>query len=149
MSGMSRHPKERRKARRVPTEFDVVLVGLDGEEVKARVQNLSAGGFYAVTPRYYAPLTSFSMTMVLPPFALPAEDEAEAAEGGEDDLIARTIQARCIVVRCDPKTKEAGDSDEEFALGVAFLHVTPKDHRRIEAYVLWRFERALLESAGA
>jgi hypothetical protein len=147
MSGMPRHPKERRKARRVPTEFDVVLVGLGGEEVKARVQNLSAGGFYAVTPRYFAPLTIFSMTMVLPPFALPAEDEAEAAEADVDDVTARTIQAGCIVVRCDPKTKEGGD--EEFALGVAFLHLTPADHRRIEAYVLWRFERALLESAGA
>lgn len=151
MSGMPRHPKERRKARRVPTEFDVQLAGLGNEEVEARVQNLSAGGFYAVTPRYFAPLTIFSMTMILPPFGLPAEEGAEGgdADPAAEDVASRTIQAGGIVVRCDPKAKAPEDPAELYALGVAFLHLTPEDHRRIEAYVQWRFERTLLESAGA
>ncbi len=149
MSGMPRHPKERRKARRVPIDLDVQLVGLGTEGVEARALNLSAGGFYAVTPRYFAPLTKLEMTLILPPFALPDEDEPEGGEtgAGEEDLAPRTVRAEGIVVRCDPKAKVPGDSAELYALGVAFLHLTPEDHRRIEAYVQWRFERTLLESA--
>jgi c-di-GMP-binding flagellar brake protein YcgR len=150
MSGMHRHPKERRKARRVPIELDVQLVGLGTTEVEARALNLSAGGFYAVTPRYFAPLTKLEMTLVLPPFALPDEEPEGQETGGEgaEDLSPRTIRAEGIVVRCDPKTKGPGEETDLYALGVAFLHLTPADHRRIEAYVQWRFERTLLESAG-
>ena len=58
MSGMHRHPKERRKARRVPIELDVQLVGLGTTEGEARALSLSAGGGDAVGPRCFARLGS-------------------------------------------------------------------------------------------
>jgi hypothetical protein len=152
-----RHPKERRKARRVATEFDVQLVGLGTPEIEAQVVNLSGGGFLAVTPRYFAPLTMMAMSLVLPPFTLleegaeVSEGEIETEEGAPETSphggANGEIHAEGIVVRCDPA--EDGREPQRYSLAVAFLHLKPADHRRIEGYVQWRFQRSLLESAGA
>ena len=146
MSGTGKSPKERRKARRVSTDFGVQLVGLGTPEIEAQVVNLSGGGFMALTPRYFSPITKFAMTLVLPPFSLP-EDELPVESGKEAGAPGEPerIQAEGMVVRCE----SAGGTPERFSVAVAFLHLTPADHRRIEGYVQWRFERSLLESADA
>jgi hypothetical protein len=154
MSETGRHPKERRKARRVPTDLDVQLVGLGTPEIEAQAMNLSGGGFLAVTARYFAPLTKLEMTLVLPPFSLPDEDLMVGPEGTEAPprgagvkrgQEAQQITAEGIVVRCEPLAPSS--SPERYSLAVAFLHLAPADHRRIEGYVQWRFERSLIESA--
>jgi hypothetical protein len=148
---MSQHPKERRKSRRVATKLDVQLVGLGTPEVEAEALNLSAGGIYAITPRYFTPLTKVELTLVMPPFAAATGakpkggwPKASAAEGV-------SIQAEGIVVRCDPVPAVKGapaPAPERYEVGIAFLHLSPEDHNRLEAYVNWRMERSLIESAG-
>jgi hypothetical protein len=152
---MSQHPKERRKSRRVPTKLDLQLVGLGTPEVEAEALNLSAGGIYAITPRYFTPLTKVELTLVMPPFATGG---AGVKSGGVKGGLAKppaaegtAIRAEGIVVRCDPveRAKAAPDSPaERYEVGIAFLHLSPDDHNRIEAYVNWRMERSLIESAG-
>jgi hypothetical protein len=152
MSGTGRNPKERRKARRVATDLGVQLVGLGTPEIEAQALNLSGGGFLALTPRYFSPLTKLEMTLVLPPFSLP-EDELPIASREDDGAAApapvagepERIRAEGMVVRCDP----TGGTPERYSVAVAFLHLSLADHRRIEGYVQWRFERSLLESADA
>jgi hypothetical protein len=152
MSETGRHPKERRKARRVATELDVQLVGIGTPEIEVQVLNLSGGGFLALTPRYFAPITKFAISFVLPPFSLPEEElaplraaQAKAGSGGDGEEARDVIHAEGIVVRCEPVAD--GSTPELFSLAVAFLHLSPADHRRIEGYVQWRFERSLIESA--
>jgi len=153
MSGTGRNPKERRKARRVATDLGVQLVGLGTPEIEAQALNLSGGGFLALTPRYFSPLTKLEMTLVLPPFSLP-EDELPIASREDDGVEAaeppaagepERIRAEGMVVRCEP----TGGTPERYSVAVAFLHLSLADHRRIEGYVQWRFERSLLESADA
>jgi hypothetical protein len=153
MSGTGRNPKERRKARRVATDLGVQLVGLGTPEIEAQALNLSGGGFLALTPRYFSPLTKLEMTLVLPPFSLP-EDELPIANREDDGVEAaeppaagepERIRAEGMVVRCEP----TGGTPERYSVAVAFLHLSLADHRRIEGYVQWRFERSLLESADA
>jgi hypothetical protein len=147
---MSQHPKERRKSRRVATKLDLQLVGLGTPEVEAEALNLSAGGIYAITARYFTPLTKVELTLVMPPFAAATGGKPKggwpksAAEGA-------SIQAEGIVVRCDPVATAKGghaSGQERYEVGIAFLHLRPEDHNRIEAYVNWRMERSLIESAG-
>ena len=155
---MSQHPKERRKSRRVATKLDVQLVGLGTPEVEAEALNLSAGGIYATTPRYFTPLTKVELTLVLPAFAAaagatPAATGARPKGGWAQPPAApgTAIQAEGIVVRCDPVAPAKGapaTPPERYEVGIAFLHLSPADHNRIEAYVNWRMERSLIESAG-
>lgn len=154
MSGTGRNPKERRKARRVATDLGVQLVGLGTPEIEAQALNLSGGGFLALTPRYFSPLTKLEMTLVLPPFSLPEDELPIASRDDEDDAAEAVepaagepelIRAEGMVVRCEP----AGGTPERYSVAVAFLHLSLADHRRIEGYVQWRFERSLLESADA
>lgn len=147
---MSQHPKERRKSRRVATKLDVQLVGLGTPEVEAEALNLSAGGIYAITPRYFTPLTKVGLTLVMPPFAAAT---AAKPKGGwpKPAAAGASIQAEGIVVRCDPVVLAKGSqapAAERYEVGIAFLHLSPEDHSRIEAYVNWRMERSLIESAG-
>ena len=147
---MSQHPKERRKSRRVATKLDLQLVGLGTPEVEAEALNLSAGGIYAITPRYFTPLTKVELTIVMPPFA--AGTGAKPKGGWPKPAAAGTaIQAEGIVVRCDPVVPAKGSpppAAERYEVGIAFLHLSPEDHNRLEAYVNWRMERSLIESAG-
>ncbi len=153
---MSQHPKERRKSRRVATKLDVQLVGLGTPEVEAEAMNLSAGGIYAITPRYFTPLTKVELTLVLPAFAAAAGAKPTGAKpkGGAAKAPAAEgtpIEAEGIVVRCDPVAPAAGGgakAPERYEVGIAFLHLSPADHNRLEAYVNWRMERSLIESAG-
>ena len=159
MSGTGRHPKERRKARRVSTDLGVQLLGLGTPEIEAQAVNLSGGGILALTPRYFAPLTMLEMTLVLPPFSLPEDELARGedrfADGDPDPAAGpdvptgppgqEQIRAEGIVVRCEP----TGGTPERYSLAIAFLHLSLENHRRIEGYVQWRFERSLLESADA
>lgn len=156
MSGTAgRHPKERRKARRVSTDLGVQLIGLGTPETEAQAVNLSGGGILALTSRYFAPLTMLEMTLVLPPFSLPEQELARGEDGLEDSTDGgavpagppgqELIRAEGIVVRCEP----TGGTPERYSLAIAFLHLSLANHRRIEGYVQWRFERSLLESADA
>jgi hypothetical protein len=54
-----------------------------------------------------------------------------------------SIRAEGIVVRCDPHPK----MPERYSLAIAFLHLAPAERNQIEAYVNWRLERSLIESA--
>jgi hypothetical protein len=148
---MSQHPKERRKSRRVATKLVVQLVGLGTPEVEAEALNLSAGGIYAITPRYFTPLTKVELTLVLPPFAAAAGGKAKAGWAKPPAGEEAAIQAEGIVVRCDPVAPAKGapaTPPERYEVGIAFLHLSPGDHNRIETYVNWRMERSLIESAG-
>lgn len=146
-----REPKERRKSRRVGTALEVTLGGLGFGigPVEARAQNLSAGGVYASTPRYFAPLSKVELMLVLPPFGLEGEGEPPGPGPGQARNVpaaaGAAIRAEGIVVRCDP----ADESEERFTLGIAFLNLPPADRDRIEGYVNWRIERSLIESAGS
>ncbi len=149
------HPKERRKSRRVATKLDLQVVGLGTPEVEAEALNLSAGGIYAITPRYFTPLTKVELTLVVPPFALNEEKGARKGGAAREDVAhggakGSEIRAEGIVVRCDPIAgggKQGAAAAERYAVGIAFLHLSPADHNRIEAYVHWRLERSLIESA--
>jgi len=148
---MSQHPKERRKSRRVATKLDVQLVGLGTPEVEAEALNLSAGGIYATTPRYFTPLTKVELTLVLPAFAAAAGAKPKGGSAKPPAAEGATIQAEGIVVRCDPVAPAKGapaTPPERYEVGIAFLHLSPADHNRIEAYVNWRMERSLIESTG-
>jgi hypothetical protein len=148
---MSQHPKERRKSRRVATKLDVQLVGLGTPEVEAEAMNLSAGGIYAITPRYFTPLTKVELTLVLPPFAASAATAPRGGAASNGPAGSAPIAAEGIVVRCDPVPAAPGakpSPPERYEVGIAFLHLSPADHNRIEAYVNWRMERSLIESAG-
>jgi hypothetical protein len=157
---MSQQPKERRKSRRVPTTFDLKLVGLGTPGMEAQALNLSAGGVYCLTPRYITPLTKVELTLILPPFQpaagtgegdRPEESQPAGATSGSES--ETKITAEGIVVRCDPheepeaRGNEGQATPELYSLGIAFLHVAPEDYARIEAYVHWRLERSLIESA--
>ena len=68
----------------------------------------------------------------------------------------KAIKAEGIVVRCESAGEQdaaapsdGGKEAELYSLGIAFLHLAPEDHRRVEAYVNWRLERSLIESAGS
>ncbi len=143
---MSPQPKERRKSRRVATKLDVQLVGLGTPEVEAEALNLSAGGIYAITPRYFTPLTKVEMNLVIPPFG--TGQGVKPSTPPEPGAAETTIRAEGIVVRCDPIAGGKGQGPERYSVGIAFLHLSPADHQRIESYVTWRMERSLIESAG-
>jgi c-di-GMP-binding flagellar brake protein YcgR len=136
--------KERRQSRRVATALDVVLAGLgpDATPVEARALNLSAGGVYVETPGYVTPLTKVELTLVLPPFGQDAA--GGGAESAPKERATASIRAEGFVVRCEPDGREP----ERYLVGIAFLHLSPADRSRIEAYVNWRLERSLIESAG-
>lgn len=92
------------------------------------------------------------MSLVLPPFSLPEEElgsipkrAPQAKPDAESEVTPEIIQAEGIVVRCEPLGEDS--TPERYSLAVAFLHLSPADHRRIEGYVQWRFERSLIESA--
>lgn len=156
---MNHEPKERRKSRRVATDLDVKLVGLGAAGTEAQALNVSAGGVYCLTPRYLTPLTKVEMTLVLPAFESRAgagSEGEEGAAGGEPGHSKSEpkapIVAEGIVVRCDPyedgdQAPRMADGIELYSLGIAFLHLTAEDQARIEAYVSWRLERSLIESA--
>ena len=124
--------KERRQSRRVSTDLELTVAGLDEATVPARTLNLSAGGAYLVTQDQLAPLSKLELGIELP--ALPVEEK-----GGKSWV----LQVDAVVVHSEP-TEEAGGG---FRVGVAFMNMSPEDRTRLEDYIDWRITRSLLESA--
>ncbi len=162
------HPKERRKSRRVVTTLEGTLAGPGAEPIEVTTLNLSAGGVYATTPRYFSPYTKIQLAVEMPPLGegeADGEPEARAESGeasgpsrgkkgregearariGGGDEAGTLIQVEGIVVRCEPLRETPGT----FSVAIAFLHLPPAVRNRIEAYVTWRLERSLIESAGS
>jgi hypothetical protein len=201
---MSDQRKERRKSRRVDTALGGTLAGPGAAPIEVQTMNLSAGGVYATTNRYFTPFTKVQLAVALPHFgeedagaasdadvgtvspALKLPHKPSAGEKGAKKAAKPTgrgpagpsstsgsdsapdadagrgapsaagagegsgdadapIQLEGIVVRCDPQE----DAPETYSVAIAFLHLPPDLRHRIEAYVTWRLERSLLESAGS
>ncbi len=124
--------KERRQSRRISTDLELTVAGLDEATVPARTLNLSAGGAYLIVRDQLAPLSKLELGIELP--ALPVEEK-----GGRTWM----LQVEAVVVRSEPTTEAGGG----YRVGVAFMNMSPGDRARLEDYIDWRITRSLLESA--
>ncbi|MGD8394616.1 MAG: PilZ domain-containing protein [Candidatus Eiseniibacteriota bacterium] len=128
--------KERRQSRRVTTDLELTVAGLDQQSVAARTVNLSAGGAYLVVERPLAPLAKLELTIELPPLA-DAEERDQAAGR------PTRFPVEAVVVHSEP----VPDSPGAHRVGVAFMSMSPAARRHLEDYIDWRLTRSLLESA--
>ncbi len=120
--------KERRQSRRVSTEIEFSLTGIDGRRVAGRARNLSAGGAYLELERPIAPLSKLEIQLQLPRFG---------------DSEGTPICAEAIVVRAEPSETDPA----RYSIGIAFMNLKAEDRRRLEDYIEWRMTRSLIESA--
>lgn len=123
--------KERRQSRRIHTDLELTLAGLDEATVPARTLNLSAGGAYLVVQNNLPPLSKLELSIELPP--LPVEAEGQPG----------VLHVDAVVVRSEPDE----EMTDAYRVGVAFMNMSPGDRRRLEDYIEWRMTRSLLESA--
>lgn len=124
--------KERRHSRRVATDLELVLAGLDRTTIQARTVNLSAGGAYLLVERNLAPLAKLELEVELPPVG--GEERADRPPG--------PLRAEAVVVRSEPDSGGEG----LYRVGVAFMNMSPADRNRLEDYIDWRLTRSLVES---
>jgi c-di-GMP-binding flagellar brake protein YcgR len=124
--------KERRQSRRVETDLELTVAGLDRTATVARALNLSAGGAYFIVERGLAPLSKLQLALELP--ALPM---------GKGSGSPELLDVEAVVVRSEPDASAEGC----YRVGVAFMNMSPASRKRLEDYIEWRMTRSLLESA--
>jgi c-di-GMP-binding flagellar brake protein YcgR len=110
---------ERRKHPRAHINLEAVLQGDRPEDdLRLKVLNFSAGGFFCRSSREIEPLTRLGITFQFPPYA---------------EHPPRTLETTAVVVRC-----EASDSPNGgYKMAAAFLSLGADVKRHIQAYVDW------------
>src|SRR5262249_34956935 len=98
-------------------------------------QNISASGVYCHVSHYLAPLSKVQLTIVLP--------KTPGAGAASQEL----LKCDAIVVRCDQRADERGDTPYELAC--MFAGLTADQRRRLEECGTWRSLQALRAALGA
>jgi c-di-GMP-binding flagellar brake protein YcgR len=110
---------ERRKHPRARINLEAVLQGERPEEdLRLKVLNFSAGGFFCRSSREIEPLTRLGITFQFPPYA---------------EHPPRTIETTAVVVRCEKSDSSHGG----YKMASAFLSLAPEAKQHIQGYVSW------------